>query len=211
MGTPAGTPLQLEIIHSRAPVKPPREQTLRSPQPKVTSVLTRMIVIMITIIAIIICMVISICIIISMISISIYVYIYTNIYIYIYMYVIILYNVCCRIASVGALAGKPTGRKEQGQETDWVFIIQYTTLLSYYIITISIHYIIYYIIIQYTVCCCCFCCRAGDSEVHKFIPNPGALNSCMHTFIYIYIYICTCIYIYIYTHELGGFLGSRAR
>ena len=38
-GHPWGTPLQLEINHSWAPVKPSRGQTLRSRWPKVTSVL----------------------------------------------------------------------------------------------------------------------------------------------------------------------------
>ena len=41
-GDPWGTPLQLEISYSWAPVKPRRGQTLRSPRPKVTSVLTRL-------------------------------------------------------------------------------------------------------------------------------------------------------------------------
>ena len=36
------TLLQLEISYSWAPVKPRRGQTLRSPRPKVTSVLTRL-------------------------------------------------------------------------------------------------------------------------------------------------------------------------
>ena len=40
-GDPWGTLLQLEITYSRAPTKPPQRQTLRSPRPKVTSVLTR--------------------------------------------------------------------------------------------------------------------------------------------------------------------------
>ena len=40
-GDPWGTPLHLEIRHVWAPVRPPRGQTLRSPRPKVTSVLTR--------------------------------------------------------------------------------------------------------------------------------------------------------------------------
>ena len=35
------TPLQAERRHSWAPIKPPRGQTLRSPRPKVTSVLSR--------------------------------------------------------------------------------------------------------------------------------------------------------------------------
>ena len=35
-----GTPLQLDTSYSRSPVKPPRGQTLRSPRPKVTSMLT---------------------------------------------------------------------------------------------------------------------------------------------------------------------------
>ena len=42
-GDPWGTPLQLEIKHSWAPAKPPRGQALRSPRPKVNSVLTRQI------------------------------------------------------------------------------------------------------------------------------------------------------------------------
>ena len=40
-GDPWGTPTQLEIRDSWAPGKPPRGQTLRSPRPTVTSVLTR--------------------------------------------------------------------------------------------------------------------------------------------------------------------------
>ena len=40
-GDPWGTLLQLETSYSRAPVKLPRGQTLRSTRPKVTSVLTR--------------------------------------------------------------------------------------------------------------------------------------------------------------------------
>ena len=40
-GDPWGIPLQVEIRHSWAPVRPPRGQTLRSPRPKATSVLTR--------------------------------------------------------------------------------------------------------------------------------------------------------------------------
>ena len=39
-GDPWGTPLQSEIRCSWAPVRPRRGQTLRSPRPKVTSVLT---------------------------------------------------------------------------------------------------------------------------------------------------------------------------
>ena len=41
VGTPGGTPRQLEIRRSRAPVKPLRRQTLRSPRPKVPSALAR--------------------------------------------------------------------------------------------------------------------------------------------------------------------------
>ena len=41
-GDPWGTLLSLEIRYARAPVKPPRGQTLGSPRPKVTSVLTRL-------------------------------------------------------------------------------------------------------------------------------------------------------------------------
>ena len=41
VGDSLGTPLQVEIRHCRAPVKPPWGQTLRSPRPRVTSVLTR--------------------------------------------------------------------------------------------------------------------------------------------------------------------------
>ena len=41
-GDPWGTLLQLEIIHSWAPIKPPRGQTLRSPRPRVASVITRL-------------------------------------------------------------------------------------------------------------------------------------------------------------------------
>ena len=37
-GGPWGTPHQLEVRYSWAPVKPPRRQTLRSPRPNVTSV-----------------------------------------------------------------------------------------------------------------------------------------------------------------------------
>ena len=40
-GDPWGTPLQSELSYSWAPVKIPRGQTLRSPRPKVPSVLTR--------------------------------------------------------------------------------------------------------------------------------------------------------------------------
>ena len=38
-GDPRLTPLPLEIRHSWVPIKPPRGQTLRSPRPRVTSVL----------------------------------------------------------------------------------------------------------------------------------------------------------------------------
>ena len=38
-----GTPLELEISVSRAPAKPPRGETLRSPRPNVTSVLARLV------------------------------------------------------------------------------------------------------------------------------------------------------------------------
>ena len=41
-GDPWGTPLQLETRHSWAPVMATRGQTLRSPWPKATSVLTRL-------------------------------------------------------------------------------------------------------------------------------------------------------------------------
>ena len=41
-GDPWGTPLQVEMIYSLAPAKLARGQTLRSPRPTVTSVLTRL-------------------------------------------------------------------------------------------------------------------------------------------------------------------------
>ena len=47
-GDPWGTPLQLEIYHSWAPVKPPRGQPLRSPRPNVYSVLTQPLPVMTT-------------------------------------------------------------------------------------------------------------------------------------------------------------------